>query len=70
MTRKEAIKKWKDIVCSVFYAESKLFEKWNPQLRDARNMNGQERAQMADRYLEAIATEIVSGTSDEELERM
>lgn len=70
MTRKDAIKKWKEIVSSVFYAESKLFEAWNPQLMDARNMNEQERARIADRYLEAIETEIVSATSDEELAGM
>lgn len=70
MTRNETIKRWKDIVRSVFQAESQLFEVWNPQLREAKKMNEQERAHIADRYLEAIATEIVSRTSDEELAGM
>lgn len=70
MTRQEAINRWKDIVCSVFSAEAKLHEVWLPQLEEAKNMNEKERAHIADRYLEAIAKEIVSRTSDEELAEM
>lgn len=64
------IERWKTIVNTVFYAESKLREVWFPQLEEAQTMNEKERAHIADRYLEAIATEIVSGTSDEDLAEM
>ena len=70
MTRQETIERWKTIIDTVFYAEAKLHEVWLPQLNEAKTMNEKERAHIADRYLEAIATEIVSGTSDEELAEM
>lgn len=70
MTRQEAIERWKGIVCSVFSAEANLHEVWLPQLNEAKTMNEKEREHIADRYLEAIATEIVSETSDEELAEM
>ena len=70
MTRQEMIERWKSIINTVFYAEAKLQEVWFPQLNEAKTMNEKERAHIADRYLEAIATEIVSGTSDEELAKM
>lgn len=67
MTRQEAIDHWKDIVLAVFRAEDKMYDVWQPQLREARHMSKEERAHIADRYLEAVATEIVSETTDKEL---
>ncbi len=70
MTRQEAIDHWKDIALAVFHAEDKLKDVWLPQLREAKHMSKEEREHIADRYLEAVATEIVSKTSDEELAKI
>lgn len=67
MTRQESIKQWKNIVTAVVHASAKLKDVWEPQFRDAQQMNEQERAHIADRYLEAVATEIVSESTNEEL---
>lgn len=70
MTRQEAIGHWKDIAMAVFHAEDKLKDVWLPQLREAKHMSKEEREHIADRYLEAVATEIVSETTDKELEEL
>ena len=67
MTRQEAIRRWKGIAETVFWAEDTLAKEWNKRLRDAAKLPEQQRHELADAYVEAIATEIVSKTTDEEL---
>ena len=70
MTRKKAIDRWKDIVSTVFWAEEAIAKEWDAKLKAAPNMSKEEQQQFADGYCEAIATEIVSRSTDEELAKM
>lgn len=70
MTREEATAHWKDIVNTVFWAEEAISKEWDARLKAAPNMTKQEQQQFADAYCTAIATEIVSRTSDEDLSKM
>lgn len=67
MTRQEAINRWKDIVSTVFYAEEAIAKEWKTKLKEAPGMSKEEQQKFADNYCEAIATEIVRRTTDEEL---
>ena len=70
MTRQEAIERWKDIAKTVFFAEEAISKEWNERLHAALSMTNEEQKQFIDEYMTAIATEIVSKTSDEELAEM
>jgi len=70
MTRQEAIDRWKDIAEAVFQAEGAIGEEWDERLHAAKSMTPEEKRQFADEYMTAIATEIVSKTSDEQLAAM
>ena len=70
MTRQEAIERWKFIANRVFLAEEAISEEWDERLHAAPSMTREEQQQFADEYMTAIATEIVSKTSDEELAAM
>ena len=70
MTRQEAIERWKFIANCVFWAEEAISEEWDERLHAAPSMTREEQQQFADEYMTAIATEIVSKTSDEELAAM
>lgn len=70
MTRQEAIGRWKYIAKTVFWAEEAISEEWDERLHAAPSMTREEQQQFADEYMTAIATEIVSKTSDEELAAM
>jgi uncharacterized protein YoaH (UPF0181 family) len=67
MTRQEAIERWKNIASTVFWAEEAISKEWNERLHAAPSMTHEEQQQFADEYMTAIATEIVSKTTDEEL---
>lgn len=67
MTRQEVIERWKDIAKTVFFAEEAISKEWNERLHAALSMTNEEQQQFIDEYMTAIATEIVSKTSDEEL---
>lgn len=67
MTRQEAIERWKSIAKTVFIAEEAISKEWNERLHAALSMTHEEQQQFIDEYMTAIATEIVSATSDEEL---
>ena len=67
MTRQEAIERWKEIVSTVFWAEEKIAHEWDKKLRDAVNLPKDEQHKLADDYCRAIATEIVSKTTEEQL---
>ena len=70
MTRQEAIELWKSMAAAVFMAEEAISKEWNERLHAAPSMTHEEQQQFADEYITAIATEIVSKTSDEELAEM
>ena len=70
MTRQESIDRWKGIAETVFWAEEAISEEWDERLHAAPSMTREEQQQFADEYMTAIATEIVSKTSDEELAAM
>ena len=70
MTRQEAIDRWKGIAETVFCAEAAIAKEWNKRLRDAAKLPEHQRHELANAYVEAIATEIVSKTTDEELASM
>lgn len=58
--RKELIKRWKTIVSAVFRAEDEIKAEWFPRLKQAKKENA---ADVADAYLEAIATEIIDNSN-------
>ena len=70
MTREQAIDRWKDVIRGVFSAEDKLSAQWYERLSAANGMPSEGRRKLADEYLTAIANEILSKTTDEELENM
>lgn len=70
MTRSEAINRWKDIVSTVFWAEDDISKEWHQKLKEATKKSLKEQHAIADAYCEAVAVEIVSRTSDEELSEM
>ena len=70
MTRQEAIDRWKDLAETVFWAEEAISKEWDERLHAAPSMTREEQQQFAQEYLTAIANEIVSKTSDEELAAM
>lgn len=67
MTRQEAINRWKDIVSTVFWAEEAISKEWDARLKTAPKSTKDEQMKFADEYCTALATEIISRTSDEEL---
>lgn len=67
MTREEAIKHWsEDIIPAVFKAEDKL----RPQLLNVLDVFKDAPTTAAEIYCYTIAEEIVSNTTDEELEKL
>ena len=69
MTREEAINRWTDIASTVFWAEERIAKEWHERLREAPKLPKEEQHPLADQYCKAIAEEIVSKTTDEELSR-
>ena len=67
MTRQESIERWKSIATTVFIAEEVISKEWNERLHAVPSMTNEEKQQFIDEYMTAIATEIISATSDEEL---
>ena len=67
MIRQEVIDGWKSIAKTVFMAEAAISKEWDERLYAAPSMTNEEQHQFVDEYMTAIATEIVSATSDEEL---
>ena len=70
MTREEAIKRWKDIAMVVFLAEERISRAWHEELKAATSLPKDEQYKLVCDYCEAIAIEIVNGTSDEQLKQM
>ena len=59
MNKKQMICHWMDIAAAVFRAEDEISKDWFPRLRAAKELPSDERRQLADDYLRAIATEIL-----------
>lgn len=57
--RKELISRWNTIASAVFWAENNIIADWRPRLESATKENA---AEVADAYLEAIATEIIDNS--------
>ena len=55
----ELIKHWVGIIACVFNAEDTLRDEWAPRLQEALHLSPDERVELCDDYLRAIATEIV-----------
>lgn len=67
MTREEAIRHWAtEIIPAVFKAEDKL----RPQLQQILKDHEDDPTTAAELYAHAIATEILSHTTDEELAKL
>lgn len=58
--RAELIERWKTIASVVFKAEDEIKAEWFPRLIHAKKENA---AEVADAYLEAIATEIIDNSN-------
>ena len=69
MTRKEAIERWSHIASTVFWAEDNIAKEWHDRLSEAPNLPKDKQHELATDYCRAIAKEIVSKTTDEELAR-
>ena len=69
MTREEAIARWSHIASTVFWAEENIAKDWHERLKAAPNLSKEEQHLLAEQYCKAIAKEIVSKTTDEELSR-
>lgn len=68
MTQQQVIEHWREIAKAVFTAEENIAKEWNEKLHAAVSLSPAEQVQFVNDYCEAIATEIVSATSDEILE--
>lgn len=70
MTKKrtEAIDRWKLIISTVFAALASISNDWEFRLRAAKHLGKKEREKISQEYIMAIAEEIVSHTTDEEIE--
>lgn len=62
--RDELIDHWADIAATVFHAEDEISGEWFPKLRAAKDLPGDERRQLAEDYLRAIAAEIVDNSHE------
>lgn len=70
MTREETIKSLAQIANAVFWAENRLAPAWKQRLKEADKLPKAQKRKLAEEYCLAIATEIASRTSDEELAEM
>lgn len=71
MTRAELEKRWVLIVQAVLTAQDTLSDPWDERLRQTvRQNDAKEKQRVADAYTAAMAKEIVSHTSDEEIAEM
>ena len=66
MTREEAIKRWEDIIPAVFKAEDAI----RPKLKAVLQEHAEDPTTGAELYIRLIAEEIVSKTTDQELQTM
>lgn len=70
MTRAEMESRWEQLIPSVFVAEDAIKEVWKPRLEAAKSMAPAAREKVCKDYVHALAVEIVSKTTDEQLANM
>lgn len=70
MTREEAVDRWADITETVFWAEAHIADHWRITLDLAKTQANADKEAVMRAYCRAIAVEITSKTSDEELAKM
>lgn len=70
MTRAQVIDRWAGIVKCVFAAELAIKPQWKESLERAKGMSDEDKVKIAKAYCDAVAAEIVSKTSDEQLAEM
>ena len=68
MTRNEIIQRYCVLINAVFLAENRIAADWEFRLRAAKHLGKKEREKISQEYITAIAEEIVSHTTDEEIE--
>ena len=62
----EYLKHWKVLINTVFRAEDAIKNKWLPILQATKNASQEDKEKIADDYVTAIATEILSHTQYDE----
>lgn len=70
MDRQQLIEHWMTLAETVFWAEEQVSPEWTERLRAAKEQTSEDRRKLSREYLEAIATEIVSRTTDEEIQKL
>lgn len=60
MNKEEIISHWMLIASTIFRAEDEIKDVWFPKLRAAKTLPPDEKQKLADDYLRAIATEIIT----------
>jgi len=66
----EYLKHWKILINTVFRAEDAIKSKWLPILQATKDASQEEKEKIADNYVTAIATEILSHSQyDEKFEQ-
>ena len=68
MDREQQIRHWMDIIACVFQAEDAVKPEWKSRLEDTLRVSPDERVELCDAYLRAIAVEILEkggGIEDE-----
>lgn len=67
MTRQEAIERWTPLVRGLCAAQEEICHEWLPRLRAVEGKPKEEVVAVLDEYYTAIATQIASHLTDEEL---
>ena len=70
MTRQEIVEHWEMMIPTVFVAEDAIRDKWQKRLSAAKSMTPVQREELSKQYVHAVAVEIVSRISDEELQML
>lgn len=70
MTREEAINRWAEIAETVFWAEEQIAQEWEGKVKSMVGKPKEECAAFAREYCRAIATQVVSHVTDENLAAM
>jgi hypothetical protein len=70
MTREKLIKRWADIVESVFWAEERVAKEWNEKLQAMVGKPEEECAAFVPKYCRAVAEVIVNRMTDDHIKEL
>ena len=70
MEREQIIQHVKGVIEAVFTAEHEILPQWEDRLRQSKDADPDTRQEIAESYLRAIAEEMLSKYSDEELKNI